>query len=216
MKALGVDVGLRKGLDLVLLDEDRRVIELAPKLPHERFRETVLEWAPEAVAIDSPPRWATPAGMRETERLMRRLGIQLYATPEEAKRSVKGFHDWMIAGMEAFRAIEDQYPLFKGDHPSMKALEVFPHAASVVFSGGLRPPEHVKHAWRRDILEVQGVETARLRSPDLVDAALAALTAVFALEGCYCWLGKPDEGVIVLPCLETSLPPRFQRILTMT
>src|SRR5687768_12497341 len=100
MKALGVDVGLRKGLDLVLLDEDRRVLDLAPKLPHERFREVVLDWAPDAVAIDSPPRWATPAGMRETERLVRRLGIQLYATPEEAKRSIKGFHDWMIAGME--------------------------------------------------------------------------------------------------------------------
>jgi predicted nuclease with RNAse H fold len=212
VKALGVDVGLRKGLDLVLLDEDRRVLDLAPKLPHERFREFVLAWAPDAVAIDSPPRWATPAGMRETERLMRRLGIQLYATPEEAKRSVKGFHDWMIAGMDAFRAIEDSYPLFRGDDPLMKSLEVFPHAASVVFSGGLRSREHEKHTWRRAVLEQQGVDTAQLRSPDLVDAALAAMTAVYALEGCYCWLGNPDEGVIVLPCLEASLPRRFERL----
>src|SRR5690242_3079144 len=114
MKALGVDVGLKKGLDLVLLDENRLVLDLAPKLPHERFREVVLAWSPDVVAIDSPPRWATPAGMRETERRMRRLGIQLYATPEETKRSTMGFHDWMIAGMDAFRAIEVHYPLFRG------------------------------------------------------------------------------------------------------
>jgi predicted nuclease with RNAse H fold len=211
MKALGVDVGLRKGLDLVLLDEQRRVIDLAPKLPHERFRETVLAWAPDVVGIDSPPRWATPAGMRETERVVRRLGIQLYATPEEEKRSQKGFHDWMIAGMDAFRAIEDLYPLFEGGTASRHALEVFPHGAAVVLSGVLMPAADDKHQWRRGILAAQGVEDTRLRSPDLIDAALAALTGLYALEGCACWFGRPEEGVIVLPCLESSLPARFLR-----
>jgi predicted nuclease with RNAse H fold len=211
LKSLGVDVGLRKGLDLVLLDERRRVIELAPKLAHERFRETVLAWAPDVVGIDSPPRWATPAGMRETERAVRRLGIQLYATPEETRRSLKGFHDWMIAGMDAFRAIEDTYPLYRGDEPAMHALEVFPHGAAVVYSGVLKAKADQKHVWRRGILARQGVIDKRLRTPDLIDAALAALVGLSALEDCYCWLGRPEEGVIVLPCLGSSLPVRYSR-----
>lgn len=211
MLSLGVDVGLRKGLDLVLLDDQRRVVATAPRLPHERFRETVLDWAPDVVCIDSPPRWATPAGLRETERAVRRLGIQLYATPTEKTRSLKGFHDWMIAGMAAFRAIEDRYPLFGGESAAMHALEVFPHGAAVAFSGGLMPTTTVKRAWRREVLAARGIADQRLKSPDLVDAALAALVGLAALEGESCWLGNPEEGVIVLPCLEAKLPFRFVR-----
>lgn len=211
MKALGVDVGLHKGLDLVLLDEGRRVIAVAPKLPHERFQETVHSWAPDVVAIDSPPYWATHRGTRQTERAMRMLGIQLYATPEEAKRSEKGFHDWMIAGMNAFRAVEASYPLFRGEEPAHHALEVFPHAAAVVFSGTLKPALAVKHTWRRGILAARGVEDPLLGSPDLIDAALAGLVGLYALKGEYCWLGNPEEGVIVLPCHASELPARFLR-----
>jgi hypothetical protein len=141
---------------------------------------------------------------------VRRLGIQLYATPAEARRSVKGFHDWMIAGMDAFRAIEDDYPLFDGTTPQRAALEVFPHGAAVVLAGCLRPIACRKHQWRREVLEVQGIDTAQLISPDLIDAALAALTGLCALEGRACWLGVPAEGMIVLPCPLEKLPLRFR------
>jgi len=209
MRSLGVDVGLRKGLDLVLMDEARQVVEIARRLPHDRFRDVVLGWEPDTVAIDSPPRWASPDAVRETERLVRRLGIQLYVTPAEARRSVKGFHDWMIAGMDAFRAIEDHYPLFDGVTAQRSALEVFPHGAAVVLARSLKPPQRKKHEWRRDVLAAQGVEVAPLVSPDLVDAALAALTGLSALEGRACWLGVPAEGMIVLPCAAEELPVRY-------
>jgi predicted nuclease with RNAse H fold len=202
---------LAKGLDLVLLDEQRRVCELARRLPHERFRDTVLEWAPDVVAIDSPPRWASPEAVRETERLVRRLGIQLYVTPAEARRSAKGFHDWMIAGMDAFRAIEDHYTLFDGASAQHAALEVFPHGAAVVLARCLRPKEQPKHDWRREVLAAEGVLLTRLVSPDLVDAALAALTGLYALEGRACWLGLPAEGMIVLPCPADELPARYSQ-----
>ena len=211
MKALGVDVGLRKGLDLVLLDEERRVLNVARRLPHDRFREVVLEWSPDTVAIDSPPQWASPEAVRETERLVRRLGIQLYATPAEARRSLKGFHDWMIAGMDAFRAIGDRYPLFDGTTPRFAALEVFPHGAAVVLARCLRPMEQPKHEWRRGVLEAHGLDTTALVSPDLIDGSLAALTGLYAIEGRACWLGVPAEGMIVLPCGASELPARFGR-----
>ena len=211
MRSLGVDVGLSKGLDLVLLDERREVIAFEARLAHASFRRVVLDWSPDIVAMDSPPRWAPPEGTRETERAVRRLGIQLYATPAEERRSLKGFHDWMIAGMEAFRAMEDLYPLFDGSSAGRHAMEVFPHATAVVLAGCLRPVEDVKHAWRRGVLAQRGVEDARLSSPDLIDAALASLTGLFFLEGEACWFGQPAEGVIVLPCLEADLPVRFAR-----
>jgi len=211
MRALGVDVGLRKGLDLVLLDEQRRVVDLAGHLSHDRFREVVEQWAPDAIAIDSPPAWAQ-AGIRETEQALRRLGIQLYVTPAADRRSQKGFHDWMIAGMNAFTSISDIYPLFRGGSPAGTAMEVFPHAAAVVLEGGLMPEGLRKADWRRAALAGVGVTDSRLRSPDLVDAGLAALVALMALEGCACWFGLPMEGVIVLPCEAASLPERFRRL----
>jgi hypothetical protein len=143
---------------------------------------------------------------------MRRLGIHLYATPTEERRSLKGFHDWMLSGMQAFRAIEDHYPLFAGDEPRRKALEVFPHATAVVLSGGLMPAGSRKHGWRKAALLSAGVTDDRIATPDVIDAALAALTGLLALEGRCCWLGLPEEGMIVLPCVETDLPPRYLRL----
>src|SRR5690606_608661 len=84
--------------------------------------------------------------------------------------------------------------------------------SAVVLSGGLMPPGARKHAWRRGVLASRGVSDACLATPDLVDAALAALTGVLALAGRCCWLGEPGEGVIVLPCTQAELPKRFERL----
>ena len=48
------------------------------------------------------------------------------------------------------------------------------------------------------VLEARGVDTRELRSVDGVDAALAALSGLMALEGKYCIVGSFAEGVIVL------------------
>ncbi len=54
------------------------------------------------------------------------------------------------------------------------------------------------------MLRAQGVRTDELASPDRVDAALAALTGLLALDGKRFAPGDPREGVIVVP--SASLP----------
>lgn len=207
MKALGVDVGLHH-LDLVLLEAQRAIEAVHGHLLPEVFSKTVRDLEPDIVAIDSPARWATASG-RATEQAMRRLNIQLYATPALHRRSATGFHDWMGTGMAAFDSIAEDYPLFGGEHYLRSAIEVFPHATAVALAGHLRPHNKTKIAWRREVLQAQGVEIGRLTDGDLVDAALAALTGLLALAGCASWFGQPDEGVIVLPCRIDAVPLRY-------
>jgi hypothetical protein len=115
----------------------------------------------------------------------------------------------MVNGQEAFRAIEGRFPLYEGGEASGHAFEVFPHASAVVFAGHALSRPYSKVSWRREVLLSKGVGDPRLSSADLVDAALAALTGLFALEARFCWFGEPAEGVILLPCAREELPARF-------
>jgi len=196
--ALGVDVGLAKGLDIVLLQDDLRVGYIKRRVRVSELADEVSHLRPDIVAIDSPPAWA-PVGGRATERFLRKMNLQLYATPTEDRQSKKGFHDWMLVGMQAFASISPDYPLFDGNAYNLSSIEVFPHASAVVLAGHLRPNDWEKTQWRRKVLEEHNVASTDLTSPDLVDAGLAALTGLRALGGRACWFGNPNEGVIVLP-----------------
>ena len=67
------------------------------------------------------------------------------------------------------------------------------------------------HAWRRTVLRAVG-RRGGARSTDQVDAALAALTGLFALERRFSAPGDPREGKIVLP--SATLPARPYRRAT--
>jgi predicted nuclease with RNAse H fold len=206
--ALGIDVGVRKGLDLVLL-EGLRVAGSARGVTLDGLRAWVGRWRPDVVAIDSPPRFGQ-GRPRATEVAVRRLGIRLYATPWDPRRAESRFYDWMRVGQQVFRVVaEAGYPLFDGREPRGTAMEAFPHACAVVLHGRLRPPEVSKEAWRRQALGTAGVDDGGLRGIDQVDAALAALAGQRALMGRFFAPGDPGEGVIVLPCRESELPSRY-------
>jgi hypothetical protein len=49
------------------------------------------------------------------------------------------------------------------------------------------------------------VSSPALRTVDQIDAGLAALTGLLALEGEFCALGDPQEGVIVLPARAAAI-----------
>jgi hypothetical protein len=74
---------------------------------------------------------------------------------------------------------------------------VYPHATALRLGGD--PSAGSKSVWRRAVLERAGVDTGALPSVDALDAALAALTGLLALEGQCEALGDDIDGVIVLP-----------------
>lgn len=199
--ALGIDVGVRKGLDAVLLDADSPIpIKTQQRLAVEELPALLAEWRPDVVAIDSPPAFASRGEMRETERALRRLGIQSYATPWDPHKWEIEFYNWMRTGFRTFKAAEAAgYPRYKAGEVRGTAIEVFPHATAVVLAGTLGPTGRAKHAWRRSILQAQGVYAASLHSNDQVDAALAALSGLLALKGGFTAPGDPEEGLIIVP-----------------
>ena len=207
MRALGIDVGVRKGLDLVLLDGSLEPAATYRRVLLEDVRLLIDEANADVVAIDSPPGWAEKGRSRATEREIRLLGIQSYGTPTADQGMDHPFYEWMRVGFEVFRfAGLAGFPRYRGGPARGTAIEVFPHATTVVLSGCLPPAGVAKHTWRASVLAGHGVQPASLAGPDQVDAALAALTGLLALRGELIAQGDSNEGVIVLPT--RTLPER--------
>ena len=199
MRSLGIDVGVGKGLDLVVLDDTRAPTVVRSRSGLDDVRAVIQEYAPEIVAIDSPPKWARGGKSRHTENELARLNIHAFRTPSLEHAEHARF-DWMRAGMEVFGLAERLgYPLATGRPYRRRAIEVFPHATAVVLAGCLPPRGERKRQWRERVLRMQGVRTQELTTIDQLDAALAALTGLLVLDGRETHLGDPGEGVIVIP-----------------
>ncbi|HET9315208.1 MAG TPA: DUF429 domain-containing protein, partial [Vicinamibacteria bacterium] len=206
MRSLGVDVSEKRGLDLVLLDDALRS-RVHGGATLEQLGERLAEWRPDVVAIDSPPAWGVSGGSRRAEKALRVLGIQSYGTPSDPQKQENRFFGWMKSGIAAFEVCGKRgYPRYRSGAIQGTAFEVFPHATSVVLSGALPPAGARKKEFRTAVLRAHGVDMALLATIDLVDAALAALTGVFALRGEFVALGDPEVGTIVVPARE--LPGR--------
>jgi predicted nuclease with RNAse H fold len=214
VRSLGIDVGVRKGLDVVLLDDrldllDDRLdlLALHRHVDLGTLGTLIDDLRPDVVAIDSPPAWGTSGGCRQTEAALRALGIQSYGTPSDPKKSDNPFYDWMRVGFKVFDiAASRHFHRYSTGDVLHAAIEVYPHASAVVLAGYLPPTGTRKREWRTEILEKAGVASDKLRSLDQVDAALAALTGLLAANGEFIAPGDPDEGVIVLPV--RSLPEK--------
>jgi predicted nuclease with RNAse H fold len=207
VRALGIDVGVRKRFDLVLLDAERQPVERRRRVEPADLDELIRAWRPDVVAIDAPPQWGRHAGgSRLTERELRRFGIQSFGTPSDARKAENSFYEWMTVGFAAYEAAARRgYPRYSRGRVKGTAMEVFPHASAVVLRGCLPQRDAKKRAFRTEVLLKQRVSLDGLRSMDQLDAALAALTGLLALDGLCFAPGDPKEGVIVLPA--RSLPP---------
>jgi predicted nuclease with RNAse H fold len=205
---VGVDVSVRRGLDVVVLDERRQLVggPLARQTPGD-LEALLRRIRPGAVAIDSPPAWGVRGSSRRAERELIGLGLPCFRTPSDPALRKHPFYAWMFAGHAAFAAAARAgYPCFTGGPEARgRALEVFPHGAAVALAGCRPPPGTArrsleKRRWRAAVLAEAGVDVGPLRTLDAVDAALAALVAVIVAEGgAWFSLGETDEGCVVLP-----------------
>ena len=205
MLAVGVDVAEeRKGLDLVALDSSHRVVTSQRRLTVGRVADLILrELHPDIVCVDSPSGWSLSGASRQAERDLARLRISAFATGTDP--GDHRFYRWMRVGFSVFTALASQYPLFRGGDPSGQAAEVFPNASAVMLAGRARSKHESKLQFRRQVLLANHVDIKILGGIDQVDAALAALTGLVALEGQGHWVGDPDEGVILLP-IQAAVP----------
>jgi predicted RNase H-like nuclease len=199
VRSLGVDVGVRRGLDLVLLDDALVPVDVHRKIAPKELADIAAELQPDVIAIDAPPAWGRNGGSRLTERELRWFGIQSYGTPSDPKKAENAFYEWMRIGFEAFGAVADRYPRYASGPVGGTAIEVFPHATAVVLAGCLPPANVTKRNWRMSVLRAANVDVKPLRSIDLIDAALASLTGIYALRGRFSAPGDPREGMIVIP-----------------
>src|SRR5438876_676702 len=130
MRAMGIDVGLRKGLDTVVLDDARSVLFNRRRVVVAELGKFIDDYAPDIVAIDSPPRFAS-GGRRATEVFVTSLGLHLYTTPWRSERQSSSFYDWMRGGFAVFAECERHgYALFTGDVFRHTSIEVFPDACA--------------------------------------------------------------------------------------
>jgi len=205
VRSLGVDVG-QYHHDAVLLDG--RVVARAPVRFSEasHLADLIEAWCPDVVAIDSPPCFAPTGASRLAERALHQRGIRIFPCPCAERAEGNSFFDWMRSGFDLFAAAAEAGFAVGADASAVqgRAVEVYPHGSAVVLRGarpaaGSLRSARGKRAWRARVLVDNGVHVSAACTVHQVDAALAALTGVRALEGAASGVGRPDEGVIVVP-----------------
>lgn len=196
--AIGIDVAEeRKGLDVVVISRDRRIVVSKGKATVADVAALVTELRPDVVCIDSPSGWSSSGRSRAAERELRKLGITAFPTPPDP--GDHAFYRWMRVGFSLYAGLAGSHDLFTGGILVGTAAEVFPEASAVLLAGRLRSAHDTKLQFRGRVLEEHGIETASLPTVDRIDAALGALTGLLALEGRRSIVGDPAEGVILLP-----------------
>jgi predicted nuclease with RNAse H fold len=205
--SVGVDVSENRGLDVVIMDSRRNLV--GPPLPRvspDALRARLEDLKPDvaAVAIDSPPAPGLSGRSRPCELKLRARGVGIFSTPSDPARFARPFYNWMRVGQDAFQAARAAgFELFSpGRGVGGSALEVYPHASDVALRGHPPPPGVTRSAarkrkWRSETLQLAGLDADRLRSIDAVDAALAALTGMYGLEGSFEAVGTPPFFIII-------------------
>jgi predicted nuclease with RNAse H fold len=231
--ACGIDLSLRRGLDLAVLGDDLCVEALI----HAAGVEEAVAWlaaqAPQAIVGIDAPQGARqgllgderarpgivpppPAGRYLHHRLcdyhLARRGINLYLTPAPGE-PVPG---WMAVGFALFASLQAhgyRRPAHAGDRGAT-LLEVYPHAIFTCLLGAVPPPKSTPEglATCRSLLERAGVrDLPAALSHDQLDAIAAALGARRFAQGGGCAVGDAAEGYMILPVPEEALPERFRR-----
>ena len=166
--------------------------------------------------------------MRVCDALLFRRGLPLYPVPAAGQPTV-AWDQWIRVGFELFAALAwlgvyrpDATPTYSGTIPSEGALrhgrlvETYPDAIFCSLLGHRPSPKRTPWGLQQRIaaLKLRGIVDADgglwHRTLDELDACAAAYAAYALAHGDACWVGDPEEGVIVLPGLE--LRERYEKL----
>jgi len=233
MLYVGLDVSARRGLDVAVLDDERRCVGLwrtgsttglSAGLATLRQPFVVAVDAPQArsdfpirrpevrAALPVPPPEGRFRRYRICDYEVARRGMPLYLLPEPGMSAPR----WMRVGFALFRRLQEKHglrlPVDADDHAAT-LLEVYPYASFVTLLGR-RPPRKTTAAGaalRIGALRAAGLGDLppRQLSHDEADALCAAHSAWAWRHGRGCALGLPGEGFIVLPVTRELLKDRY-------
>jgi len=204
----GIDVSATRGLDAAILASGGKLIETTWLPDLDGLRVWLDVWAGRlaAVAVDAPASTAHQPGGRIAERVLRARGVSLYLAPTVEQPPAT----WMVVGWRIFRLLEwfgfPEARLPRAQSPDgPRALECFPYAAYVAWTGKGRPKTMLPAVWARRVLRQRGY-TPPGTGKDAPDAIAAALAAYAWMRGEAVPYGDPAEGVIWTPC---ALPEKL-------
>lgn len=187
---VGIDVGgIRKGYHAVLLSSGNLEATFQHTEP-TAIGAWVNALNPVAIAIDAPCGWSQDSGSREAERSLQhhQTRIPCFCTPTRERAKQSRFYDWVFNGEKLYNTFRET---------EIEPIETYPHGIAQIildFNG-----EGSKQEQRLHALKAVGISTHSLSSPDLIDAALCALTADATRTYSTISFGNPTEGHLVLP-----------------
>ena len=164
------------------------------------------------VGVGAPLRRARAEGVRDCDALLAHRGVAPQAPDAESLRLVEML-DWLTAFAPAEPVLDGG--VREGAYRDFPLFETNADAVFCALQGHRLPAKRHPFGIQLRIEELAGDhvvdEGGKLghRRIEELDAAACALCAHRYAVGHACWLGDPDEGVVVLP--GTSLPDEFPR-----
>lgn len=187
---IGIDVGgTRKGFHAVRLRSNHQ-LDTYQHTDSQKIVDWIYQEEVAAVAIDAPCGWSQTGGSREAERTLQVDGnhIPCFCTPTRERALTSSFYQWVFNGEALYQACRKA---------RLAPLETYPHGIATLLLGS--NPSGTKIEQRQQALHHAHISTASLTSPDLLDAALCALTAHASLSSETQSFGNSEEGYLVLP-----------------
>lgn len=180
--------------------------------PAEAVAEAIRSFGDAVVAIAAPIRRPVEGEIRECDRELRRRGVFPLPFEESGRRMFQALAGYGIYSPDHPEGLTTA-PVEEGAYSNYPVFETHPDGIFCALQGRRLPARRHPLGVQRRIEELvedhivdEGGELWYRRIEE-IDAAAAALAAHRYAVGHACWVGDPDEAVIVLP--GSRLPDAF-------
>jgi|Deesub1362A_J573_1020465.scaffolds.fasta_scaffold00054_95 hypothetical protein len=185
MRVLGVDVGIKHSHYVVCREKEvvgKGELE-KPEKPGELDLDKINLLKVDFAGIDAPLSLPKKGSLRECEKKLYKFGIRLFPSGAEFFRPVT------LKGIEIAQLLENN---------SVRVFEVYPFATRKILGIAPESKKNRKTGLERIKLELRKyLEFDDLENPDLVDAAIAALTVELYIGGEAEFVSGEDGSILI-------------------